>query len=147
MGIIPPSLPWKPLRIVLDAVADAPVKALTAIAAAVPPPRPHQEQLDYAVVCSRHGQIEKTSDAMTLTNALAYSRNVTEAGQGELLARVVHRSVAARCAVGQLSSRVLDLMEADLAEGYALYLESHGQVGSNHPALTCRRAWGGLSLR
>jgi hypothetical protein len=142
MPLIPPSMPWKPLRAAVDAVTvvasasrlavsmvvDTVPAALAMPAAAIPPPRPQPETLDWVVVCARYGVIEELSDPMTLADARTYQTKIIEAHYGEVSAKIIHKSVSAMLRKGMLSAAILDAMELQLDRGYEILLSSNRRV-------------------
>src|SRR5437868_2593342 len=86
MPIIPPSLPWKPLRVAIDVVTAAASRALDPVldfAAAYPPPRPQPAPLNYVGVITNctDGTIEQITDPSTLASLQDARNKIIEDSQ------------------------------------------------------------------
>jgi hypothetical protein len=131
MGIIPPSMSWKPLvRSAVDAVVNAPVAALTAIASTVPPPSPSPEPLDYAgiIMDTVEGRIEQITEPRTLSDLATTRDKLISASDGQRSMTIVEIPVAKMLRPGMPTSAILDTAEHLQRLGYQLLLESHQQV-------------------
>src|SRR5436309_16132068 len=96
MGIIPPSIPWKPLRVAMDAVRDAVPAAVVTLAAAVPPPQPDPEPQDWVVVLCRNGFTERITKPMTIDEARNYQTRIADQTNGEMGSKLIQKWVGAR---------------------------------------------------
>jgi hypothetical protein len=66
----------------VDALTNAPVTALTAIASAVPPQPPQPEPRDYIAITTCDGEIEDVSEPNTQYNLYVYRNKVISESDG-----------------------------------------------------------------
>ncbi|SRR6266487_2112020 len=110
MPIIPPSLPW--------------IRA----AASYVPPKPMPEPLDFVGVIhnTNEGIIEQITDPATLTTLSALRDKIISSSNGDKSMIITSLAVGKQCAPGQPTSRILDILESNLVDGYSLLLGNRG---------------------